>query len=275
MIRPSTNQPSVAIIIPARFQSSRYPGKPLAMVKGASGASKSLIQRSYEAAMKVQGVSSVYIATDSDEIRLAAEDFGADVIMTPSSCENGTARCAQAIMQRSDLAADIIVNLQGDALLTPPYFIENLIARLVDNPDAMIATPAIRCTQEYYAKLVAEDQAGRVGGTSVVFGQNNRALYFSKRLIPYLSAAEQAKASPYAFLHVGVYAYRRAALEGYGNLSPSILEDLEGLEQLRFLHHHIPVDIVEVEAPAWEIWELNNPSDLAPIENALRIMDAH
>ncbi len=269
------NRPSVAIIIPARFQSSRYPGKPLAMIQGASGLSKSLIQRSYEAAVKVKGVASVHIATDSDEIRVAAEAFGANVIMTPSSCENGTARCAQAITQRPDLDADIIVNLQGDALLTPDYFIEAIIARLVDNPDAMVATPAIRCSQEYYAKLVAEDRAGRVGGTSVVFGENSRALYFSKRLVPYLSVEQQTKASPFAFLHVGVYAYRRAALEGYSNLSPSILEDLEGLEQLRFLHHQIAVDIVEVEAPAWEIWELNNPSDLAPIENALKIMDAH
>jgi 3-deoxy-manno-octulosonate cytidylyltransferase (CMP-KDO synthetase) len=269
------NRPSVAIIIPARFQSSRYPGKPLAMIAGASGLSKPLIQRSYEAAVTVKGIASVHIATDSDEIRVVAEGFDADVIMTSSSCENGTARCAQAIMQRPDLDADIIVNWQGDALLTPAYFIEKLIERLIDNPDAMIATPAIRCSQEYYAKLVDEDRAGRVGGTSVVFGEHNRALYFSKRLIPYLSAEQQAKASPYAFLHVGVYAYRRAALEGYGNLSPSILEDLEGLEQLRFLHHQIPVDIVEVTAPAWEIWELNNPSDLVPIENALRIMDAN
>jgi 3-deoxy-manno-octulosonate cytidylyltransferase (CMP-KDO synthetase) len=268
-------RPNIAIIIPARFQSSRYPGKPLAMVKGASGLSKPLIQRSYEAALRVMDVTSVHIATDSDEIRGVAEAFGADVIMTSSSCENGTARCAQAISQRPDLTADIIVNLQGDALLTPAYFIENLIERLKDNPDSVVATPAIRCSQDHYRKLVAEDRAGRVGGTSVVFGEGNRALYFSKRLVPYLSAQQQDMASPYAYLHVGVYAYRRAALEAYSNLTPSILEDLEGLEQLRFLHHQIAVDVVEVKAPAWEIWELNNPSDHAPIENALQIMNAH
>jgi 3-deoxy-manno-octulosonate cytidylyltransferase (CMP-KDO synthetase) len=266
--------PTAAIIIPARYQSSRYPGKPLASVIGATGVSKPLIQRSYEAALKVEGVSSVHIATDSDEIRTAAESFGADVIMTPSSCENGTARCAAAIAQRPDINADVIVNWQGDALLTPPYFIEAVIARLHERSEAMVATPAIRCNRDHYSKLVAEDRAGRVGGTSVVFGEKQQALYFSKRLIPYLSEAKQAEAFPFAFLHIGVYAYRREALLRYNNLTVSAIEEFEGLEQLRFLHHQIPIDVVEVKAPEWEIWELNNPSDLAPIENALNIMGA-
>ncbi|MBP6441363.1 MAG: 3-deoxy-manno-octulosonate cytidylyltransferase [Sphingorhabdus sp.] len=266
--------PTVAIVIPARYQSSRYPGKPLASVTGFTGISKPLIQRSYEAALTVHGAASVHIATDSEEIRAVAEGFGADVILTSSSCENGTARCAAAISQRPDIDADIIVNWQGDALLTPSYFIEALIAHLRRAPNAMVATPAIRCGREHYAKLVAEDRAGRVGGTSVVFGERGQALYFSKRLIPYLSAEKQAEAFPFAFLHIGVYAYRREALLRYNNLAISAIEELEGLEQLRFLHHQIPVDVVEVQAPDWEIWELNNPSDLAPIENALKIMGA-
>lgn len=274
MTPPNVAPPNVAIIIPARYQSTRYPGKPLALVKGAAGFSKPLIQRSYEAAIKVQGVKSVHIATDSEEIRAVAKDFGADVIMTPPSCENGTARCAAALLQRSDISADIIVNWQGDALLTPPYFIEAIIARLTMRPGAMIATPAIRCNQEHYRKLIAEERAGRVGGTSVVFGANQQALYFSKRLIPYLSAARQEQDPPFAFLHIGVYAYRRESLLRYVDLAPSILEEYEGLEQLRFLHHHIPVDIAEVHPPEWEIWELNNPSDIVPIENALKIMGA-
>jgi 3-deoxy-manno-octulosonate cytidylyltransferase (CMP-KDO synthetase) len=267
-------RPSIAIIIPARYQSSRYPGKPLALIAGATGECKPLIQRSYEAALRVSGVDSIYIATDSDEIRLVSEAFGADVIMTPSSCENGTERCAHAVLQRPDLNADIIVNLQGDALLTPAYFIENLVTRLLDNPDSAVATPAIRCSKEHYRKLVAESHAGRVGGTSVVFGNNNQALYFSKQLIPYLNAKQQPEEPPYAFLHIGVYAYRRAVLEKYNALSSTLIEELEGLEQLRFLYHHIPIEIVEVASPEWEIWELNNPSDLAPIENALKIMNA-
>jgi 3-deoxy-manno-octulosonate cytidylyltransferase (CMP-KDO synthetase) len=266
--------PTAAIIIPARYQSSRYPGKPLAQIVGATGISKPLIQRSYEAALKVNGVSSVHIATDSEEIRTAAEAFGANVIMTPSSCENGTARCAAAIAQRPDIDADIIVNWQGDAPLTPSYFIEALIERLEEQPSALVATPAIRCNREHYSKLVAEDRAGRVGGTSVVFGEKQQALYFSKRLIPYLNTEKQEEAFPFAFLHIGVYAYRREALLRYNKLSVSAIEELEGLEQLRFLHHQIPIDVAEVKAPEWEIWELNNPSDLEPIENALKIIGA-
>lgn len=265
---------NVAIIIPARYQSSRYPGKPLALIQGASGLSRPLIQRSYAAAAKLHGVASVHIATDSEEIRAVAEGFGADVIMTPSSCENGTARCAAALAQRGDISADIIVNWQGDAPLTPAYFVEAIIARLARRPGAMVATPAVRCSREHYRKLVAEDRAGRVGGTSVVFGKDRQALYFSKRLLPYLSGEQSDQDPPFAFLHIGVYAYRRESLLRYNDLEPSPLEQYEGLEQLRFLHHHIPVDIAEVDAPEWEIWELNNPSDIAPIENALKIMGA-
>lgn len=264
--------PNAAIIIPARYQSSRYPGKPLAPLMGAGGRSKPLIQRSYDAAKRLGGAAAVYIATDSEEIRAVAVDFGADVIMTPPTCENGTARCAAALSLRSDITADIIVNWQGDALLTPPYFAQAIITHLGQHPNAMAATPAIRCSRDHYRKLAAEERAGRVGGTSVVFGADHRALYFSKCLIPYLSADEQEQDPPFAFLHIGIYAYRRDVLLAYNRLEPSPLEAREGLEQLRFLHHHIPIDIVEALPPEWEIWELNNPSDIAPIENALKIM---
>ena len=117
------------IIIPARYASSRFPGKPLAMLQLADGSRKSLIELSWEAAKQVEGISEVYVATDDSRIRDAALDFGAKVIMTSSNCANGTERCAEAL-ENANLDADLVINLQGDAPLTPPWFIEALIAAM-------------------------------------------------------------------------------------------------------------------------------------------------
>ena len=255
------------ILIPARFASTRYPGKPLVELKGVGGAAKPLIQRSHEAALRVPGVSAVHVVTDDDRIRAAAEKFGASVVMTSAACRNGSERCAEALGQLGD--ADLVVNLQGDALLTPPGFVTALIDHMAAIPDALVATPAMRQRPSEVRALQAEEAAGRVGGTSVVTGNDGRALYFSKKLIPYLPEhALDGDLSPVR-LHIGIYAYRPRALQTYVATPVSELEELEGLEQLRFLAAGIPVDVVEVETPPFTLRELNNPEDVAPIEEAL------
>ncbi|HJU77554.1 MAG TPA: manno-octulosonate cytidylyltransferase [Sphingomicrobium sp.] len=256
-----------AILIPARYASTRYPGKPLVELKGAGGAAKPLIERSHEAALRVRGVDSVHVVTDDDRIAAAARGFGASVIMTSPECRNGTERCAEALARLAGI--DLVVNLQGDALLTPPAFVEALIARMAEDSDASVATPAMRLKSAEVRALQAEEAAGRVGGTSVVSDSSGYALYFSKRLIPHLPAgALDGQMSPMR-LHVGVYAYRPQALERYVATPVSDLEVLEGLEQLRFLVAGIPVAVVEVETPPFALRELNNPEDIAPIEQAL------
>jgi len=256
----------IAALIPARFASSRYPGKPLVELKGAGGAPKTLIQRTFEAAMRVPGLDSVHVVTDDERIAQACEGFGAPVIMTPAGCRNGTERCAEALPKLD--GPDLVVNVQGDALLTPAYFIEALIQRM-RRDDAEVATPAMRLRSDEVRALQHEERAGRVGGTTVVTDTNGRALYFSKRLIPYVPpAALDQELSPVR-LHIGVYAYRPQALAAYASTPPSELEELEGLEQLRFLAAGIPIAIVEVEPPPFALRELNNPEDVAPIEEAL------
>jgi 3-deoxy-manno-octulosonate cytidylyltransferase (CMP-KDO synthetase) len=255
------------ILIPARYQSSRYPGKPLVPLKGAGGDSKPLIQRSVEAARRVPGASGVFVTTDDDRIAAACAGFGVGVIMTSPECRNGTERCAEALNQLHD--PDLVINFQGDALLTPPGFVEALIGRMRDDSDALVATPAMRLRSEEVRALQAEEAAGRVGGTSVVTDNQGYALYFSKRLIPHLSGdALDGGMSPVR-LHVGVYAYRPEALERYVATPVSELETLEGLEQLRFLAAGVPVAVVDVETPPFTLRELNNPEDVAPIEQAL------
>lgn len=262
-------EPRVGIIIPARYASSRYPGKPLASIRGATGTPRTLIERSWLAAKAVPNVHAIWIATDDDRIADAAHTFGADVLMTPQSCRNGTERCAAAIAGLSE-KPDIIVNLQGDALLTPPGIITSLVAHMHDDHEIAVATPALRCTPSLYRHLVEDQAQGRVGGTTVVFDARGHALYFSKRVIPHLPPDYPVDGGVPVHLHMGVYAYRPDALKHYNAATPSLLEELEGLEQLRFLNIGVPVAAVLCEAPGWDVIELNNPSDLAPIEEILK-----
>ncbi len=257
-----------AILIPARFASSRYPGKPLVGLKGCTGCEKPLIQRSFEAATRVPGVSEVHVVTDDDRIAEAVRAFGGSALMTSEACRNGTERCAEALEQLSD-DIDVVVNFQGDALLTPPGFVTALLDQFANDPAASVATPAMRQRVAEVRKLQAEEAAGRVGGTSVVVDGDGRALYFSKKLIPYLpEKALDGEMSPVR-LHIGVYAYRRTALATYVATPPTELEELEGLEQLRFLVAGVPVHVVEVATPSFTLRELNNPEDVTPIEDAL------
>ena len=255
------------ILIPARYQSSRYPGKPLAPLKGATGIAKPLIHRSVEAARRVNGISGVYVVTDDERIAQSCREAKVGVIMTSPACRNGTERCAEALTELHE--PDLVINFQGDALLTPPGFVEALIARMDSDRDALVATPAMRLRSDEVRALQAEENAGRVGGTTVVMNDAGHALYLSKRLIPHLPPAALDGVMAPVHLHVGVYAYRPQALERYVTTPVSELETLEGLEQLRFLAAGIPMAVVEVETPPFTLRELNNPEDVAPIEQAL------
>lgn len=254
-------------MIPARYASSRYPGKPLVELKGADGVSKPLIQRTWDTALKVPGISDVFVATDDERIARRVRDFGGKVIMTSESCANGTERCAEALASLSG-TPDLIVNLQGDAPLTPPWFLEGLIAALRDRPDIAVATPVLRCDAQTYAHFRADRVEGRVGGTTAVFAGDGRALYFSKEVIPYLPDGKAAQPLP-VFHHVGVYAYRPEALARYSGWTEGALEANEGLEQLRFLENGESILCVEVDARGRLFWELNNPVDVARIEEVL------
>lgn len=262
------------IVIPARYASSRYPAKPLALLRGASGTPRSLLERSVTAARAAAaatpGVTGVYVATDDDRIAAEAARIGADVILTDPACENGTARVAQAVT-RAGLTQPIVVNLQGDAPLTPPHFVTALVAHLRDTPTAQVATPVLRCDAEALANFRRDRAEGRVGATTVVRGATGQALYFSKEVIPFTGPLPPGAPIP-VFHHVGLYAYRPAALALYTALAPGALERLEGLEQLRFLEHGHPIAAVEVAAPGAAFWELNNPSDVPLIEAYLARM---
>jgi 3-deoxy-manno-octulosonate cytidylyltransferase (CMP-KDO synthetase) len=260
------------IIIPARYASTRYPGKPLATLAGASGVRRTLIERSVMAARAASGGAiPIYVATDDDRIATEARRIGADVILTSDTCRNGTERVAEAVA-RAGITAEIIVNLQGDAPLTPAHFVTALIDAMRADPGCGMATPCLRCDAETVQNLLADRAAGRVGATTVVSGHGGRALYFSKEVIPFTNGRGVVDGVVPVFHHVGVYAYRPAALAAYSAWEPGPLETLEGLEQLRFLENGHEIRTVEVTAPGAVFWELNNPSDVPLIEGYLARM---
>ncbi len=261
----------VLIVIPARYASTRYPGKPLVELRGATGEAKSLIRRSWDAAMQVDGVDRVVVATDDDRVAKAAQAFGADVVMTSTTCQNGTERCAEAVDVLGG-GYDIVVNLQGDAPLTPAWFISELVAGLRSHPEADVATPVLRTDGAMLNDLLADRRAGRVGGTTAVFGADHNALYFSKEVIPFTGRTFADGDETPVFHHVGVYAYRPAALAAYPTWAAGPLEKLEGLEQLRFLERSTALLCVEVDAKGRQFWELNNPEDVPKIESMLAQM---
>lgn len=258
----------VTIVIPTRYASTRFPAKALAQIEGPDGSRRTLVEWCHVAAKRVAGVSAIHVATDDARIVQAVMDFGGSALMTPVSCANGTERIAACLDQLP--GAEIIVNLQGDALLTPADYVEALIAHMEANPDAQVATVAVRCTGDTYRHLAEDAAQGRVGGTTVVLDAAGNALYFSKRILPHLPASAAEDADSPVLLHLGLYAYRREALHRYAEAAPTMLENAEGLEQLRFLVHGIPMAVVVLPAPEFPIVEVNNPSDVPLVEGIFR-----
>ena len=212
---------TAAIVIPARFASTRLPGKPLLAETG-----KSLIQHVVERAQSVRGVSRVIVATDDTRIANAVTAFGGEARMTHADHDSGTDRIAEVA---ATLDAEIVVNLQGDEPQIDPAQIEQLIARLSADTRAVAATLATP-----FRDLASFRDPNRV---KVVVSDPGYALYFSRAPIPYSRDCEpdlSARPSPY-LLHLGIYAYRRPYLVRFPQLPPHPHERLEKLEQLRVL----------------------------------------
>ncbi len=254
------------IVIPSRFGSTRFPGKPLADIAG-----KSLIQRVYEIGQAVEGVDDVIVATDDDRIFEHVEGFSGKAVMT-GECVNGTERVWQAV-EKMDTKPDVIINLQGDAVLTPPWTIQAVVDEMKADRSVLLCTPAVRMTDELYKKITDAKAQGEVGGTTVVFNKKHDAMYFSKNIIPYVRERVGEKLP--VFRHIGLYGYTYACLERYLKLDPTELELTEGLEQLRALENGIPIRVVEVSyddpatGKARTHWAVDSPEDAKRAEQII------
>lgn len=251
------------IVIPARYGSSRYPGKPLAPIMG-----RSLLERVWRIGKGVPGVSRVVVATDDSRIVEHVRSFGGEVVMTSESCRNGSERAYEAVKNLGS-KADVIVNLQGDAVLMPPWVVGALVQEMNRDAAVQIATPAVRLTSDQYKSMSAMKGAGVVSGTTVTFAKNGDALYFSKGIIPFVRSAPTSGEPP-IFQHIGVYAYRAAALQKYIGLPQGMFEEVEQLEQLRAIENGMPIRVVQVSLQGRTMWSVDNPQDVARVEEIIR-----
>jgi 3-deoxy-manno-octulosonate cytidylyltransferase (CMP-KDO synthetase) len=242
---------TVIAVIPARYGSTRFPGKPLHDIAGMP-----MVERVRRLANAAPSIERVIVATDDERIAQVVEDAGGEAVMTPEACRNGTERCFEAVKAFA-APDDVIVNLQGDAPLTPPWVIDAAAAAMVEDPGLTIATPAVALTEDAYAKLASAKAAGEVGGTTVVFNRDMNALYFSKAIIPF----RREDAGVPVHKHIGLYAYRFRALETLVGLAPTPLELTESLEQLRALEHGMAIRIVLTEYRGRTPWSVDSPRD--------------
>lgn len=220
-------------IIPVRYQSSRFPGKPLADIAG-----KSMLQRVYEQAKKCACLDKLIVATDNELIFQHAQSFAAEVIMTGTHHLSGTDRCFEAYTKLNE-TFDVVINIQGDEPFIEPSQIERLVRAF--KRDDEIATLMIACKD--HESLFKE------GEVKIVLDKNGYALYFSRAVIPYLKGIPQEEWHLHHkyYRHVGMYAYRVDILESITQLQPSDLELKESLEQLRWLENGYKILCVETE----------------------------
>lgn len=237
----TADNPNLAIVIPVRYASSRFPGKPLALLAG-----KPLIQHVYEQAARVPTSAQVLVATDDARIHETVRAFGGRAAMVTKPCRTGTDRVAEAVQQ---LSCDVVVNLQGDEILLSPDLLTDLI-----NP--FLAGTAEMGTLR--RPLKHRDELDQSSVVKVVTDQQGRALYFSRAPIPHMR--DQVRSSPpFAFLHVGVYIFRRTTLHRFAALPSGKLEEAEKLEQLRALEHGIPIHVWDTTHASLRI---DTPEDL-------------
>ncbi len=250
----------ITAVIPARYGSKRFPGKPLTLVKGVS-----LLQRVWALAKAAPGINQVLIATDDERVLSVARAFGAEAVMTSPNLPNGTVR-ALAAVEHGSLLPTHVVNVQGDALLTPPWVIDALARAMRDDPEATIVTPAVRMTKAAYEQLLQAKNESPSSGTTVVFDRRGNALYFSKRVIPFL---RNASGEPPVHRHIGLYGYRLDALRRYVALPEGPLEKAEQLEQLRALENGLPIRVVLTDYRGRTHWSIDNPQDVAAAERLI------
>ena len=239
-------------VIPARYASTRFPGKPLAILGG-----KTVIQRVYEQAASV--LSEVYVATDDERILSAVEAFGGRAVMTRADHQSGTDRIEEAV-EKTGTQADVIINVQGDEPFIQPSQIKTLMA-LFDDPQTQIGTLGKR--------FDSMDAVSNPNSPKIVTDHRGFALYFSRSVIPFIRGVESDEwLSHYPFLkHLGVYAYRREVLAEVTRLPQGQLEKAESLEQLRWLEngYRIRVGLTDVETVG-----IDTPADLERAEQFLK-----
>lgn len=241
---------SVLAIIPARFQSTRLPGKPLVEIAG-----RSMIEHVYRRAADARTVDHVIVATDDERIAATVEAFGGVAVMTDPAHPSGTDRLAEVV---GTLPCSVVVNVQGDEPLLDPSTIDAVIAPFASDPALEMTT---------LSRAIDADELANPNLVKVVRDRDGFALYFSRAPIPFARDGGAAAALSVARGHIGLYAYRRATLLRLARLQPTPLENLERLEQLRALEHGIRIKVLDTSGRPIGV---DTPEDLQHVREILR-----
>ncbi len=264
---------NITIVIPARYGSTRFPGKPLELIAGKSMLSR-VIDVAKQAAKGKENVE-VLVATDDERILHHAEMLRCKAVMTPESCESGSDRALAAVRAFYDEGEepDFVLNLQGDAPFTPVSVIEALLNAFEEQPYAEVITPVHRLSWSDLDRLREAKKTTPYSGTTATVNTEGYAMWFSKNIIPAMrkepKLREQSDISP-IYQHMGLYGFRYNILKLYCSAMPGIYEQLEGLEQLRMIENGIKISAVEVEIPEGTIQSgIDTPEDVQRAEALL------
>lgn len=237
----------ILIAIPARYGSTRFPGKPMAKIAG-----KEMLVRVWEIAAKAaEGIPScrAVVATEDDRILHFCQERGIECVMTSDECKTGTDRVREVI-SKLNISPRFIVNLQGDNPMCPPWFVKGLIEAYTKDNSLEVVTPCVRMSWEELDKLRESKKTTPFSGTTAIVDKDGFGVWFSKNIIPALRKEDkmrETEAKSPILRHIGIYGYSRKALDAFAALPESYYEKLEGLEQLRFLENGMKVKVVEVD----------------------------
>lgn len=263
----------ILIVIPARYASTRLPGKPLVNIAG-----KAMIMRVGNIAKSLclkNNFCDYVVATDNTIIFDFCKDSDINVIMTSEECKNGTERCIEVI-KNPLYNHDFIINLQGDNPLCPPWVIQALIDGWLKDKKSAVYTPYVSLTWSDYEKFYQSKLVTPYSGTSVVMDKNNFALTFSKNIIPAIrnkTKAMEILANSPVCKHIGLYAYSKDVLLSYNDMEQSILECsmIEGLEQMRFLYNGYKIKMIQVDYKGRDIPSgVDSPEDVKRVEENIK-----
>lgn len=237
-----------AIIIPARYASTRFPGKPLTMIGGQTMLSR-VVVLAHKAMEDIEGDITLAVATEDERILKHASDLGVHGVITSDNCKTGSDRVLEALKKIGNF--DFVIGLQGDAPFTPPSALVQMIKAYQANKNIQVVTPVINLRWSELDNLREQKKITPFSGTTAIINSDGRALWFSKNILPAIRKEEQYRVDEFSpvYQHIGLYGYAVKTLERFVTLPEGHYEKLEGLEQLRLLENNIPIHTIKLDVP--------------------------
>ncbi|MEM8833529.1 MAG: manno-octulosonate cytidylyltransferase [Pseudomonadota bacterium] len=257
------------IIIPARYGSTRFPGKPLAKIAGKTMLSR-VVDLAKQAAEQTN-IETIAVATEDEHIHQHAEELGVQAIMTSDDCQTGSDRVLEAI-EKTDPSIEVVFGLQGDAPFTPVDAIVKMAEAIKSDPSIEVVTPIVPLRWSELDRLREQKKITPFSGTTVTTDTDGKALWFSKNILPAIRKEEKLRGEEFSpvYQHIGLYGYKVETLKKFVSLPQGHYEKLEGLEQLRLLENNIPIHAVALELAEGLMQSgIDSPEDIERAEKML------